>query len=252
MSPKVDSANISGTTARSAWSRDVRQDAVGVTYSRRSYYYDREFSDSTVARSSDDKYVDDLLRDDLVRPFVPFKQSGTTLQCNTALANEDPFIRGRVLQCASSDDRGDTGKGKKPVRDTLEVKRGEMHNSIPVVQTLPAVPLISRLAASHSGYVNGQVVGDESEDETSNLTLAGIDVKTIAQGIRFFVRVVDAYQRQQGDNVGGGETADDDDDDEEGGEILGWDLDPYHLEAGPPRRHWKKASRNRSSSTRNT
>ncbi|KAI0875371.1 hypothetical protein GGS24DRAFT_455450 [Hypoxylon argillaceum] len=207
MSPKVDGK--ASAPAR-AWSRDVRPDSAGVTYSRRSYYYDREFSDSivpptdTFERASPDG-----------RRAVPLRIVGPLLWspppqyevAESAGRYRDPFAVGRVLQSASGG-----SNDEYELQDRGPVKA-------------PRVPLGVQPQASPAADSSTPV------DAERRLTIAGLDVRTIAQGIVVvadaLVRIAETYQRIQ-DEEGDGE------DDELAG--LGLDLDPCHLEAGPPRR----------------
>ena len=231
----------------------------GVTYTRRSYYYDREFSDSIVARSTDSNYYNvgdaGFGGDDGSGPFMPYSPNfsvirrGRTLNGSTALAVKDKSTHVCVLQPASGDSDENVGSKKKLLKGVLGLNyEGKDH--APPVQELPPTPLISRLAASPSGYANGRVEGDEDGDP--GFTLAGVDVKTIAQGIRFLVRVAEAYQWRHHDSEGNSEVNDNDDGVEEDGGGLRLDFDPYYLEAGPPQRYRQRASPSRMSSARKT
>ncbi|KAI1272634.1 hypothetical protein F5Y07DRAFT_379375 [Xylaria sp. FL0933] len=167
MSPKVDSSKVS---AVSAWSRDARPNASGVTYSRRSYYYDREFSDTIVRPASPDYLLgsDGLASNsDATHSVV---RSGRQVESRVSSAGasrlsrrvEDPFTRGRVLQSASGG--GDEESGI------------ELQSRVPVA----------------------------AADSESGLNIAGLDVQVIARGIVFaadvFVRVAEAYQRVRDDD----------------------------------------------------
>ncbi|KAI1347217.1 hypothetical protein F5Y01DRAFT_295774 [Xylaria sp. FL0043] len=165
MSPKVDRSKAS---AVSAWSRDVRPNTAGVTYSRRSYYYDREFSDSIVRPTDPDLPSSESLvrqrnaiqsrRGGAGRPvkFPFFSASRLSGQV------EDPFTRGRVLQSASG--------------------AGDEENGIELQARVPVA----------------------AADEETGLNIAGLDVQAIARGIVFaadvFVRVAEAYQRVRDDD----------------------------------------------------
>ncbi|TGJ87101.1 hypothetical protein E0Z10_g1639 [Xylaria hypoxylon] len=208
MSPKVDSR--ASEPAQSAWSRDVRPNASGVTYSRRSYFYDREFSDSIVrptdngtqwSRPHENGWHESTnerrLRSTQLRSAD--ERFGGIQVRGSAGRFVDPFTRGRVLQSAGKDGHDDVYElqGYTPV----------------VVQAAAATPA-------------------DSEPRTAT---ARLDVQTIAQGIVFaadiFVRMTETYQRIR-DIERNGEGSEDEGVDE----LLGLDVDPYHLEAGPPRR----------------
>ncbi|KAI0101798.1 hypothetical protein GGR51DRAFT_528529 [Nemania sp. FL0031] len=108
MSPKVDSSKASVVT-RSAWSRDVRPNTAGVTYVRRSYYYDREFSDSIIPPTTTgdfERFAPEGFT--TVRPRSGRQSQGARrgggAERHVLESDErwvDPFTRGRVLQSAS-------------------------------------------------------------------------------------------------------------------------------------------------------
>ncbi|KAI0194696.1 hypothetical protein EV127DRAFT_508962 [Xylaria flabelliformis] len=244
MSPKADSET--NVLTRTAWSRDVRPNT-GVTYSRRSYYYDREFSDSIVrptdrsegslsGRSTATRYREQGLglNEEYDHTFSPpvgarngsFLRAGinSKRQYEDTITRpressgwfEDAFQRGRVLQSASTDDDDDDDdEGVYALQDCSPPKPAQalsgIHSQVPTVAVPP-----------------------ESEP---GLAVAGLDLQTIAQGIvvaaDVLVRITEAYQRiRDSDGYGGGGSSNDDAADDE---FFGLNLDPYHLEAGPPR-----------------
>ncbi|RWA07529.1 hypothetical protein EKO27_g7568 [Xylaria grammica] len=193
MSPKVDSRASKPT--RSAWSRDVRPNTLGVTYSRRSYFYDREFSDSIVRPTDNDPNATQFNR--LLR---------VRMRASPAFGPVDPLrdswilsTRGRVLQSAGGDD--DDGGVY------------ELHSCAP----------------AHTPTVVAQAVSEP------RAAIPNLDVQAIAQGVVFaadlFVRMSEMYQRIR-DRERNGEWSEN----EGADELFSLDLDPYHLEAGPPRR----------------
>ncbi|TRX97366.1 hypothetical protein FHL15_001644 [Xylaria flabelliformis] len=229
---------------RTAWSRDVRPNNSGVTYSRRSYYYDREFSDSIVrptdrsesslsGRSTATRYREQGLglneaydhtffppvgaRSDLSPSAgrIAKRQYEDTITRHRKSSDwfDNAFQRGRVLQSAGTDD-DDDDEGVYALQDCSPPKPAQalsgIHSQVPTVAVPP-----------------------ESEP---GLAVAGLDLQTIAQGIvvaaDVLVRITEAYQRiRDSDGYGGGSSNDDAADDE----FFGLNLDPYHLEAGPPR-----------------
>ncbi|KAI1128217.1 hypothetical protein F5Y10DRAFT_241118 [Nemania abortiva] len=210
MSPKVDSK--ASVAARSAWSRDVRPNASGVTYVRRSYYYDREFSDSIIPPTNDfEQFPPEgwtVTRRSGVRRMQSRGRSAAELRVVESDKHVvDPFTRGRVLQSAGNDDEYES------------VFELESYNPVKSAQTPSSHASAAAAAASAPA------------DSEHGTTIAGLDVQAIAQGIvvaaDILVRITEAYQRLR-DSEGNGEGGDD--------EFLGLDLDPYHLEAGPPRR----------------
>ncbi|KAI0485640.1 hypothetical protein F4859DRAFT_471940 [Xylaria cf. heliscus] len=229
MSPKADS-EIKVLT-RTAWSRDVRPNTPGVTYSRRSYYYDREFSDSIIrptdgfesfpsersaARRSQEQayglnkgYENTFPSPSAIRSKCfqsggrrskgQFEDTITRPRDPSDWRFDDPFTIGRVLQSASADDHGDD-----------DAVTHELQNIPPPEPVQPQVQAELDLKWS----------------------FPGLDRQTIAQGIvmgmDIAVRLAEAYQRVR-DGDGEDEGADD--------EFFGIAIeDPYHLEAGPPRR----------------
>ncbi|GAW15719.1 hypothetical protein ANO14919_051380 [Xylariales sp. No.14919] len=212
MSPKVDSRASEPT--RSAWSRDVRPNTLGVTYSRRSYFYDREFSDSIVRPTDNDPNATQFNRLYESRWRDSTNKGRAALKSTTQLADEgfagirargsparfvDPFTRGRVLQSAGGDDDDDGVY--------------ERHSCAP----------------AHTPTVVAQAVSEP------RAAIPNLDVQAIAQGVVFaadlFVRMSEMYQRIR-DREGNGEWSEN----ESADELFSLDLDPYHLEAGPPRR----------------
>ncbi|KAI0433235.1 hypothetical protein F5Y09DRAFT_299413 [Xylaria sp. FL1042] len=225
MSPKIESSTVSSVTARPAWSRDVGPNTSGVTYSRRSYYYDREFSDSIV-RPTDEYFPssDGLARQRNViqschgggGSHVAVKVSSTSTSASANASAwirpgasislrsrriDDPFTRGRVLQSASDADDGI-----------------ELLQSNPPDGAQPETPVVVSAATGSNPGLN----------------IAGLDVQTIARGIVFaadvFVRMAEVYQRLR------------EDEEEEEASESDVDTDPYHLEAGPPRQCRRAAS----------
>ncbi|KAI0799510.1 hypothetical protein GGR55DRAFT_476866 [Xylaria sp. FL0064] len=166
MSPKVDSSKVSTV---SAWSRDVRPNTSGVTYSRRSYYYDREFSDSIVRPTDSDltsssdgfTWKSDATHSVVRRIEVKASSASTSRLSPLSRRVEDPFTRGRVLQSASG---------------------GDDENGIELQARVPVA----------------------AADSESGLNIAGLDVQTIARGIVFaadvFVHMAEAYQRIRDDD----------------------------------------------------
>ncbi|KAI8955914.1 hypothetical protein F4801DRAFT_181975 [Xylaria longipes] len=230
MSPKADSETK--VLTRTAWSRDVRPNTSGVTYSRRSYYYDREFSDSIV-RPTDSfesfpsgcsiatRYQErgsgfnEEYENISVAPSKLFQNARRTPKRryddiparpleSSGWRFEDPFQRGRVLQTASADDRADDGV-------------------YALQDCAPPKPAQEPAAAA-------------ATDAEPGLTFAGLDLQTIAQGVvvaaDILVRITEAYQRIRDGDGHDGSSEDEGADDE----FFGLNLDPYHLEAGPPRR----------------
>ncbi|KAI0539339.1 hypothetical protein GGR58DRAFT_464694 [Xylaria digitata] len=218
MSPKVDSR--ASEPARSAWSRDVRPNTSGVTYSRRSYFYEREFSDSIV-RPTDNNSLDATLFS-LPHESVGYrskKESHSERKSAQRSANGrfiprkefvDPFTRGRVLQSAGDDDDDDDQSSSCSGSYELQGR----------------VPIGLRAQA--------RVTATPADSEPRS-AIAGLDVQALAQGIVFaagvLVRITETYRRirdiEENNREGENEGADG---------FLGLDLDPYHLEAGPPRR----------------
>ncbi|KAI1751215.1 hypothetical protein F4782DRAFT_506306 [Xylaria castorea] len=242
MSPKTDSET--NVLTRTAWSRDVRPNTSGVTYSRRSYYYDREFSDSIIRPT--DRFENSLSEhstatryqgqgSDLNKGydntfFPPVGAQKKLLQSAGRISKrqyediitrpressgwrfEDPFQRCRVLQSASTDDHSDDGVYE--LQDCSPPKPAQALSGVQSQVPTAAAPTVSE----------------------PGLTIAGLDLQTITQGIVVaadaLVRITEAYQRiRDSDRHGGG--SEDDAADEE---FFGLNLDPYHLEAGPPRR----------------
>ncbi|KAI0908395.1 hypothetical protein F4823DRAFT_493324 [Ustulina deusta] len=209
MSPKVNSGSGSGSggaASRSAWSRDVRRGASGVTYSRRSYYYDREFSDSIVSLTdgSGQRLTFDYA-DDARRPF------------------RDPFTRGRVLECASAPDgERDREREREQEREGWD---GDGGRNTALLEwrdyASPGTP--PRAPAAASSHPDPVLDGTGRD----GLPVPG----WIVFGANVFVRAVDcaadlteAYQRlRDGQEIDGGVR--------DGGSF-GVDLDPSHLEAG--------------------
>ncbi|KAI1422787.1 hypothetical protein F5Y12DRAFT_596202 [Xylaria sp. FL1777] len=224
MSPKVDS-KVSVPT-RSAWSRDVGPNTSGVTYSRRSYYYDREFSDSIV-RPTDD--------------FESFPASGAILRrggtrgadggrhVGIEIKVEDPFTRSRILQSAGGDD---------DESDDDEFPR----------------VLESQSRAFAGAQLNVPAPSPAATTPDPGLTIAGLNLQDIGQGIviaaDIFVRLSEAYQRIRDREASGYEGAEDDEDDDD--ELFGLDIDPCHLEAGPPRRPRRLSRSSPSPARKNT
>lgn len=254
MSPKVDSSRAS-EPARSAWSRDVRPNTsgAGVTYSRRSYYYDREFSDSIIPPAGEFQIRPAPTR--LVDKFQVRgggKARGRQLQSIAAVAvnknpvevrayEDDPFTRGRILQSAASrPESDDEGNGGGDIRNRASAAGIEMQDCVCVkpattqAQSQAQLPFQTRNALT------------DSEEGVSGLTIAGLDTQTMAQSfvvaMDLAARMTEMYQRFRDSEARGGRN-------DEGLP------DPYHLETGllllPPR--YRSPSRaSSSSSSRNS
>ncbi|KAI1745543.1 hypothetical protein F4680DRAFT_402522 [Xylaria scruposa] len=262
MSPKTDSET--NVLTRTAWSRDVRPNS-GVTYSRRSYYYDREFSDSIVRPT--DRFEDSLsggINEEYDHtPFpsarelhylslrgISKRQNEDTITRpheSSEWRLEDPFQRGRVLQSASAgriskQQHEDTfTRPPESVRRQLPFSRGRILESASVnddnddgVNALQdgSPPEPAQALYGVPSQVPTAAIPTESEP---GLTVAGLDLQTIAQGMvvaaDVLVRITEAYQRIRDSDGYDGANDDDATDDE----FFGLNLDPYHLEAGPPR-----------------
>ncbi|KAI0972941.1 hypothetical protein F4678DRAFT_427415 [Xylaria arbuscula] len=218
MTPRVVCAKVSSKPTRSAWSRDVGEDtATGVTYSRRSYYYDREFSDSIV-RPTDDIETFPAERVSRRRGYRHVDE-GTVVAVESVKPaasvgrHEDPFTRGRVLQSAGGDDG--------------ENQRDETRDCAPSTSRL-----LSRL---QSRVPVPDTRAQAQADLEPRSGIAGVDMQAIARGVVLaadvFVRMAEVYQRLRDDDASENEGGEDSDD-----ELFGLELDPYHLEAGPPHR----------------
>ncbi|KAH8157831.1 hypothetical protein CIB48_g10417 [Xylaria polymorpha] len=216
MSPKTNSET--NVLTRSVWSRDIRPNASGVTYSRRSYYYDREFSDSIVRPT--DSFESSLSRSSTATAQSKFFQTAgrhskrqhediPTRPCASSdWRSEDPFQRGRVLQCASAGNHDDDGVH-------------ELQNCIP---PMPAQAL--------SGVQSQAPIAAVPTEPEPRWTIFGLDKRTLAQGfvvgMDIAIYINDIFRDSDGHE---GSSEDDGAD-----EFFGLNLDPYHLEAGPPRR----------------
>lgn len=216
MSPKVDSR--ASEPARPAWSRDVRPNTSSVTYSRRSYYYDDEFSDSITTPADD---------------FIHSVAVAVVAKKSDALrAYEDPFTRGRVLQSAASASASDS--------DEEEDGGGDIPNSVVAIEMRDCVPVTQ--AQSQAPPHQPRSAPTDSEDG-AGLVTAHLDMLTMAQtfivAMDLAARITDVFQRFRGSEV------------REGG-VGGVDErlpDPYYLETGllPPR--YRSPSRASSSSS---
>ncbi|KAI0454470.1 hypothetical protein F5B21DRAFT_238354 [Xylaria acuta] len=219
MSPKAVSETE--VLTRTAWSRDVRPNTPGVTYSRRSYYYDREFSDSIVrptdgfesslsGRSTATRCQEQAsgLKEEYNNALIPpIVVQGNLFQSTGRLSKrpressdwrfEDPFQRGRVLQSATAGDHGNEDWAQSQVPAA----------AIPTEQSEP------------------------------RLTIARLDLQTLARTVVVAADIIelitDVYQRIRDSDGRGGDGEDEGADDDE---FFGLNPDPYHLEAGPPRR----------------
>ncbi|KAI0438893.1 hypothetical protein F4803DRAFT_533357 [Xylaria telfairii] len=230
MSPKTDSETK--VFNRTAWSRDIRPNASGVTYSRRSYFYDREFSDSIVRptdnfESSPSGYStatryqehssgfnerhENISTPRSVAQSKLFQTAGrrskrqyedipTRPRESSDWRSEDPFQRGRVLQSASAGDHDNNGVH-------------ELQNCTP--------PLSAQAPSRVQSQVPIAAVPAEPEPRW---TIFSLDKRTLAKG---FVVGMDTavYINEMFRDSGEHEGSSEDD-----------GADPYHLEAGPPRR----------------
>ncbi|KAI8625494.1 hypothetical protein F5Y19DRAFT_266986 [Xylariaceae sp. FL1651] len=193
--PKVDSKASLAT--RSAWSRDAKPNTSSVTYSRRSYHYDREFSDSIVTSSEG------------FQDFPLYRPAELTIPRSRA-RDYDLFTRGRVFQSASHGDDGDdrTCHAELPSRPIEELAGSQLQTQM-------------------------QTTTSDPEPRPS---FAGLDIQHIAQGIivvtDFLVRMSEIYElaRERQADLDAGDNEDEDED------YLDPSPDPYHLEAGRPRR----------------
>ncbi|KAI0549518.1 hypothetical protein F4679DRAFT_264161 [Xylaria curta] len=264
MSPKTDSET--NVLTRTAWSRDVKPNTSGVTYSRRSYYYDREFSDSIVRPT--DRFEGSLsggLNEEYDHTQFPSagelhylslrgiskRQNEDTITRSCESSDwqfEDPFQSGRVLQSASA------GRiSKQQYEDTFTRPPKSVRRQSPFDRSC-ILECASATAADDDDGVHALQDGSPPESAQAlsgahsqvptvtvptasdpELTVAGLDLQTIAQGIvvaaDVLVRITEAYQRIRDSDGYGGANDDDATDDE----IFGLNPDPYHLEAGPPR-----------------
>ncbi|KAI0503154.1 hypothetical protein F5B22DRAFT_563206 [Xylaria bambusicola] len=253
MSPKIDSSRIGSATA--AWSRDVRPNAAGadggVTYSRRSFYYDREFSDSiVVARSTngDDgsrlltSYASDFSYEPRRRYPTRLLKKDEDNDRDEEERKANEFMRGRVLQ---------SSQGIVVPKDYSGATRYGLESSPPQV----APPSPSSFSTRSSVIASSTRVDEDEEEEEfgRGLKIAGIDAKTIATvAAEIVVLGLKGYQHYQRfqplrENRANGGSSDVDDGEQSGS---GFDLDPYYLEAGPPRRHPQRLSPSRHSPAR--
>ncbi|KAI1165413.1 hypothetical protein F5B18DRAFT_168882 [Nemania serpens] len=183
----------------------VRRIDVGSrAYKRQSYYHEGGEHEGGLGRVSEP-------------PQIRARRPAKAQALGSARRLKDPFTRGRVLQSASADDSGD---------DSAPVY--ELQNYAPTkpAQTPPDVR--SQTSAT-------TVAAEHSEP---GLNIAGVDLQTLGRGVLvaayIFGRIAEAYQRHTDDEEIG-EGGEEDDEDEDG--FLGLDVDPFYLEAGPPRRY---------------
>ncbi|KAI1295103.1 hypothetical protein F5Y03DRAFT_410666 [Xylaria venustula] len=196
MTPRVVCTKVSSTSARSAWSRDFSDSIVRPTDDFKIFPAERF---AAVSRRHGYHHGEGtVVAVEGVKPAAPVGRYG------------DPFTRGRILQSAGDID----DENQRDERRVCAPARSQSQSYVPV-------PVIRAQAQA------------DLEPEPG---ISGVDVQAIARGIVFaadvFVRMAEVYQRLRDDEASeneGGEDGDDDDD-------LGLELDPYHLEAGPPRR----------------
>ncbi|KAI1179508.1 hypothetical protein F4777DRAFT_532842 [Nemania sp. FL0916] len=216
----------------SSWSRDVNPDT-SVTYSRRSYYYDREFSDSIVRPTDFDQHLYQTTAGEYASPWLKFRPPRREYPAEQASRR---FIRGRVLQSASGG--GEDDDDDDQVYELQD--RG------------PATVMQIHSPVQSSSATSAVVAGGARSDRTTRLAspeyespFAGLDIQKVAQGIvavtDLLVRFHETYQRIRDREEEKGKEkereSDDNGDDDNSNywESAGVYLDPYYLEAGPPR-----------------
>ncbi|KAI3327682.1 hypothetical protein HD806DRAFT_483628 [Xylariaceae sp. AK1471] len=204
MSPKVDSYE-----SVPAWSRDVRRNTSGVTYSRRSYYYDREFSDS-IYRPSDDLERIPAAPEN----FTLNRRKGRQLQSASGAPLSEDYLadilaRGRTFQSG-----GDRSNDPSPEYELPAYAPARPAQTDSITQPRPQ-PQVSAAANSET-----------------ELDIA--DVISFARGIGIPTNMLDNFMMVYRGISDWEENGYENDD--RGGRFagLGLSLDPYHLEAGPP------------------
>jgi hypothetical protein len=221
---------------RAGWSRDVRSNngtASGVTYSRRSYYYDREFSDS-IYRPTDDDHVDgsfkshdSLVRRGRARPL--FEQAGVVgAPEKKKYGDDDPDLPtpGCVYESAT------------PVLPAVCAEEGNEGNAYELPERAPA-------------QLRSPAADSSLSQPGPSLTFAGIDLTDIAQDIferNLPERLINMYMGVRNSHGVAAETA--------FSNFLGVTVDdvavdPYHLEAGP-RPQLRALYQNQSASSENS